>query len=116
VKGRSSFPQPDQRSLTITIDRGHATKINVQRTWWAYRKSQILCSRTLESSGQSDGDPAIVTNYPKYQHNLYDFRALELVLPSACEFAQDELLSQTANDMQTHVYPKSLEYMPGRTS
>jgi hypothetical protein len=70
VKGRSSFPQPDQGSLIITIDRLYATKINVQRTWWAYRKSQILCSRTLESAGQSDGDPAIVTNYPKYRHNL----------------------------------------------
>ena len=37
------------------------------------------------------------------------------VLPSTCEFAQDELLSQTADDMQTQIYPKSLEYMPGST-
>ena len=37
------------------------------------------------------------------------------VLTSAREFAQDELLSQTADDMQTQVYPKSLEYMPGST-
>jgi hypothetical protein len=37
------------------------------------------------------------------------------MLPSACEFAQDELLRQTADDMQTQVYPKSLEYMPGST-
>jgi len=38
-----------------------------------------------------------------------------LVFTSTCEFAQDELLSQTADDMQTHIYPKSLEYMPGST-
>jgi hypothetical protein len=37
------------------------------------------------------------------------------MLTSACEFAQDELLSQTADDMQTQIYPKSLEYMPGST-
>jgi hypothetical protein len=37
------------------------------------------------------------------------------VLTSAGEFAQDELLSQTADDMQTQIYPKSLEYMPGST-
>ena len=43
-------------------------------------------------------------------------RWLESVLPSACEFAQDELLSETADDMQTHVDPKSLEYMAGRPS
>jgi hypothetical protein len=32
-KCRPPFSQPDERSLTITIDRGHAIKINVQRTW-----------------------------------------------------------------------------------
>jgi len=48
VKSCSSFLQPDERSLTITIDRGHATKINVQRTWGAYRNSQVLCRRALE--------------------------------------------------------------------
>ena len=37
------------------------------------------------------------------------------MLTSACEFVEDELLSQTANDMQTQIYPKSLEYMPGST-
>ena len=37
------------------------------------------------------------------------------MLASACEFAQDELLGQTADDMQTQVYPKRLEYMPGIT-
>jgi hypothetical protein len=37
------------------------------------------------------------------------------VLTSVGEFAQDKLLSQTADDMQTQVYPKSLEYMPGST-
>ena len=37
------------------------------------------------------------------------------MLTSACEFAEDELLSQTPDNMQTHVYSKSLEYMPGRT-
>ena len=37
------------------------------------------------------------------------------MLTFACQFAENELLSQTADDMQTHVYPKSLEYMPGRT-
>jgi len=71
VKSCSSFPQPDERSLTITIDRGHATKINVQRTWGAYRKSRVLCRRALESPGQSDGDPAIVTNYREPEHNFY---------------------------------------------
>ena len=33
------------------------------------------------------------------------------VLTSACEFAQDELLGQTAHDVQAHVYSKGLEYM-----
>jgi len=42
-------------------------------------------------------------------------RGPKSMLPSACEFAKDELLSQTADDMQTHVYSKSLEYMRGRT-
>ena len=37
------------------------------------------------------------------------------MLTSAGEFAQDELLGQTADDMQTHVNPKSLEYMPRST-
>ena len=37
------------------------------------------------------------------------------MLTSAREFAEDELLSQTPDDMQTQIYPKSLEYMPGST-
>ena len=33
MKSRSSFLKPEKRSLTIRIDRDHASKINVQRTW-----------------------------------------------------------------------------------
>jgi hypothetical protein len=33
----------------------------------------------------------------------------------ACEFGQNKFLSQTADDMETHVNPKTLEYMPGST-
>lgn len=75
VKSRSSFPQPDERALTITIDRGHASKINVQRTWGAYRSSQVLCRRAIESPGQSDRNPAIVTNYREHD-NFYSANSL----------------------------------------
>jgi len=42
-------------------------------------------------------------------------RGSKSMLTSAREFAQDELLSQTSDDMQTQVHPKRLEYMPGST-
>jgi len=37
------------------------------------------------------------------------------MLTSTREFAQDELLDETAGDVQHHVYAKGLEYMAGRT-
>ena len=49
------------------------------------------------------------------QSKLHPCGGSKSVLTSACEFAQDELLGQTADDMQTQIYPKSLEYMPGST-
>jgi hypothetical protein len=41
---------------------------------------------------------------------------LRLVPTSAGEFAQNELLGQTADDMQTHINPESFEYMSGSMS
>ena len=38
-----------------------------------------------------------------------------LVLAPACELAQNKLLSQTADHMETHVNPKCFEYVPGST-
>jgi len=62
VKGSSFFLQPRECSLTITVNRRHASQINIERTRRAHSHSQVFCRRALESAAHSDRNPGIMTN------------------------------------------------------